>query len=121
MFFAKDNLTNTNLPKRQFGEMDLTKSKIQIIFEAKSTIQRNISIQFQIFGLIVLLVKFISLNCTFRQICKASNLNSSNRPSSNRLSSKSPEIFLVYHLEVFHKSSIFHILLKASAFATFHL
>ena len=44
-FLAKDNLTNTNLLKRQFGQKILTKSKIQQIFVAKSTIRWNISIQ----------------------------------------------------------------------------
>ena len=46
---AKDNLTNADLLKRQFGEINSTKIKVQQIFVAKNTIRRNISIQFQIF------------------------------------------------------------------------
>ena len=49
MFLAKDNLTNADLLKRQFGEINSTKIKVQQIFVAKNTIRRNISIQFQIF------------------------------------------------------------------------
>ena len=48
--------------KVQFGEINLTKSIILLIFVAKSTIRPNISIQFQIFCQIVLLQIF------FRQI-----------------------------------------------------
>ena len=54
---TKDNLTkNTiwenkldekyNFSKNIFGEINLTKNKIQQIFIAKSTIRRNISFQF---------------------------------------------------------------------------
>ena len=45
---------------------------------------------------IVLFVKLYFLSNLFRQICKASNLNSTNCPSSNCLSSKSPEIIFTY-------------------------
>ena len=113
-------MTNTNLPKRQFGKRYFTKSKVQQIFVAKSTIRRDISMQFQIFRQIVLR-QILSPNCTFCQIYFArlyflsncftklyfpsnlfrqivlflkfvTNLNSSNCQSSNCHLSKSPEI-----------------------------